>query len=987
VQRKVVTVVFCDVVGSTSLGERVDPEALQGLLARYFERMKAIVEKHGGTVEKFIGDAVMAVFGVPAVHEDDALRAVRVAEEMRSAFAQLELEGRIGVNTGEVVTGTAERLVAGDAVNVAARLQQAASPGEILLGAETHDLVADAVHAKPVEPLTLKGKSERVAAWRLLDVIAGAPAYTRRVDAPFVGRRAELAALEHELERAAAERTCRLCTVVGEPGIGKSRLVGELLAAASGQAHVVVGRCLSYGEGITYWPLAEIVREVAGTEPQARLQELLADDEEAGLVAERIAGAVGAGSAATAAPEETYWAFRRLFEALAADRPLIVVVEDVHWAEPTLLDLIEYVAGFSSGTPIVLLCVARPDLLESRPSWAAPRPNATVVSLQPLSEQASRELVDRLLGRDADRVIEAAEGNPLFVEQLVAMRTEEGGEITVPPTLQALLAARIDRLESDERAAVERASVEGRSFHRGAVAELLPPPVRPTLGAALVALVRKDFIRPDRAEFPGDDGFRFGHLLIRDAAYEAVPKSLRAELHERYADWLEGKAGDRLAEFEEILGYHLEQACRYREELGSADDALAARAGAHLAAAGRRAFARGDMPAATNLLERAAALPAREGRYLLLGDLGTALAEGGDLEHATQVLEKAIEQARAAGDRAAEWTSRVVRLWVIENMDANFPTDEVEREAQAAIDALQGLGDDRALAKAWRTLGDAYNARCQGALWQGAIEQAVLHARRTSDVVELCADLWLLGGVLFFGPTDVEAAAARLEALSVEFEGNPVAEAGLSRGLAAARAQQGRFDEARALVARAKATMAERGLRQAGSGIGFISGSVELLAGDVGAAERELRESLESLSGLGLESRGATLALMLARVLAMQGRHDEAENVMRPWADSHSWADWSFTHPAMKATILARRGELEEAERLARDAATRSQQTDFLNWRGDVLLDLAEVLRAADKPDDARAAVERALALYEQKGNVVSASAARTLLAQPPATA
>ena len=393
------------------------------------------------------------------------------------------------------------------------------------------------------------------------------------------------------------------------------------------------------------------------------------------------------------------------------------------------------------------------------------------------------------------------------------------------------------------------------------------------------------------------------------------------------------------------------------------------------------------MPAATNLLERAAALPARENDYLLLGDLGTALAEGGDLEQATEVLQQAIEQARTAGDRAAEWTSRVVRLWVAENMDANFPADEVEREAQAAIEALKSLGDDRALAKAWRTLGDAYNARCQGALWQAAIEQAVVHARRTSDVVELCADLWLLGGVLFFGPTDVEAAAARLEALSVEFEGNPVAEAGLSRGLAAARAQQGRFDEARALVARAKTTMAERGLRQAGSGIGFISGSVELLAGDVGAAERELRESLESLSGLGLESRGATLALMLARVLAMQGRHEEAENVMRPWADSHAWEDWSFMHPAMKATILARRGELEEAERLARNAAARSQQTDFLNWRGDVLLDLAEVLRAADKPDDARAAVERALALYEQKGNVVSASAARASLAQPPARA
>jgi tetratricopeptide (TPR) repeat protein len=817
-------------------------------------------------------------------------------------------------------------------------------------------------------------------------VMPDVPAYTRRIDAPFVGRVEELAALERELVRAADERSCRLCTVVGEPGIGKSRLVGELIAAAEERARVVVGRCLSYGEGITYWPLAEIVRQVAGTEPEVRLRELLAADEEAGLVAERITGAVGEPPAATAPPEETFWAFRRLFEALAATQPLIVVVDDAHWAEPTLLDLLEYVSGFSAAAPILLLCVARPDLFEARPSWSAPRPNATVISLQPLSEQDSGELVERLFGRRADNVIEAAEGNPLFVEQLVAMQAEDGVDLAVPPTLQALLAARIDRLAPDERAVVERASVEGRSFHRGAVAELLPVAARPSLGAGLVALVRKEFIRPDRAEFSGDDGFRFGHILIRDAAYRSMPKSLRAELHERFADWLEGKVGERLAEFEEILGYHLERAYLYGLELGGADGALAARAGRYLAAAGRRAFARGDMSAAANLLDRAAALPAgEESTHLLLGDLGTALAEGGDLGRATKVLGEAIEQARAAGDRAAEWTARVARLWVVENMDVHFPAAEVEREAKAAIEALQAFGEDRALAKAWRLLGDAYNGRCQGALWQAAIEQAVEHARRTDDVVEQCADLWLLGGVLFFGPAPVAEAGARLEALSVDFEGNPVAEAGLSRGLAAVRAQQGLFDEARALVARAKATMADRGLRQAGSGIGFISGSVELLAGDVEAAERELRDSLDSLRDLGLESRGGALAIMLARVLRMQARDDEAEDLTRPWADSRSWEDWNFTHPAIRATILAGRGELVEAERLARVATNRSEQSDFLNWRGDVLLDLAEVLWTAGKPDEARAAVEDALRLYEQKGNLVSAGRARRLLQEADA--
>jgi class 3 adenylate cyclase/tetratricopeptide (TPR) repeat protein len=982
VQRKVVTVLFCDVVGSTALGESVDPEALRSLLARYFEEMKTVVERHGGTVEKFIGDAVMAVFGVPAVREDDALRAVRAAEEMRAALPALGIEGRIGVNTGEVVTGTNERLATGDAVNVAARLEQAAEPGEILLGEPTFALVRHAVVADAAEPLELKGKSTPLPAWRLRGLVADAPSFTRREDAPFIGRRDELELLRADLVRAVADQACRLCTIVGPAGIGKSRLTGRFLSEAGQQAKVVVGRCLSYGEGITFRPLAEVVRDAVGADVREAIEALVAADD-AALVAGRVAGAVGAADASIGPPEETFWAFRRLFEELATDRPLIVVVDDIQWAEPTLLDLLEYVVAFARDAPILVLCVARPELFEARPTWAAPRPNATVISLPPLSDGESTELVERLLGRRASRVIETAEGNPLFLEQLVAMQAEDEGEPMLPPTLQALLAARIDRLGPDERAVVECASVEGRTFHRGAVAELLEEPRRAALGASLIDLVRKELVQPDSSEFPGDDGFRFGHVLIRDAAYAATSKQLRAELHVRFADWLESRIGERLPEYEEVLGFHLEQAARFRSELGTPDVALAARAGVHLASAGRRALTRGYVPAAVNLLERAAALPG-ENRHLLLEDLGVALNDRGDLARAQEVLDDAIELAAAAGDHHAQWRSRIARLWVIENVDVAYPPEEVEREAREAIDALSGSGDDRALARAWRLLSEFHNTRCHGARWQEAIARAVEHARRTDDLGELYLDLWLLSGALFFGPATVAEGEATLEALATEMVSSPVAEAAVLRGLAGVRGQQGRFDEARELLDRVRYVVEDRGLVQSGAGIGWLSGSVELLAGDSEAAEREIRESVEALGRLGMAGRGASLALLLARALAVQERDAEAERVIQEWtAPAQSpggWADWAFWAPAIQALALARRGRVEEAERLVRSAVSGAERTDFLNWRGDVLLDLAHVLGLAGKPGEARSAVESAVELYARKGNVASEAAARALL-------
>ena len=457
--RKTVTVLFCDLAGYTRSGERLDPEALRRVQSRYFDEARAALERHGGTVEKFIGDAVMAVFGVPQVHEDDALRALRAALELREVVSALELEARIGVNTGEVVTGPGDALVTGDAVNVAARLEQAASPGEILIGEQTLLLTRGAVEAETIEPLELKGKTELVTAFRVVSS-TGAPAIERRMDAPLVGRAPELELLRESYAKAVSERACRLVTVTASPGVGKSRLALELAGSVETEATVLTGHCLPYGEGITYWPLIEILRA-------ARAEDEL--------------------DAALAAPgaEETFLLIRKLLERLARERPLVLIVDDIHWAEPTLLDLLEHLTDWTRDAPILLLCLARPDLVDKRPAWGGGRENADVLKLQPLSDSESDQLIETLLGGSSladdarERVHAAAEGNPLFVEQLLAMLAEGGSPEHVPPTLQALLTARLDVLPADELELVERASVVGLEFEWDSLAALSPRGRRP----------------------------------------------------------------------------------------------------------------------------------------------------------------------------------------------------------------------------------------------------------------------------------------------------------------------------------------------------------------------------------------------------------------------------------------------------------------------------------------------------------------------------
>jgi len=1012
--RKTVTVVFSDVTGSTAIGERLDPETLRRVMTRYFDEMRDAVEAHGGVVEKFIGDAVMAVFGIPRLHEDDALRAVRAAAEMRERLQVLNLElqrdrgvtieVRTGVNTGEVVSGDesgAQRLVTGDAVNVAARLEQAAAPGEILLGATTHALVRDAVEAEPVEPLTLKGKSEPVPAFRLVAVRPGVSGHTRRLDSPMVGRERQRRLLDEAFDQAVADRVCYLFTVLGTAGVGKSRLVNEFLATAAPRARIIYGRCLSYGDGITFWPLAEAFKGAAAIAEQepadealAKITALFGEDPEGPVLASQVAGLVGLAPAA-APQEESFRAVRRAFEALAAERPLVVMFDDIHWAEPAFLDLVDHLADWTRDAPILLICLARQELLDARPAWGGGKHTATTIQLEPLSDDESAALIANLLGSAGldeavgRRIAAAAEGNPLFVEEMLEMMIDDGllvrrnshweptgdlASVAVPPTIQALLSARLERLGSDERSVMERGSVEGKVFHRGAVLELAPEPIRPAIAAHLMGLVRKELVRPDRPTFAGEEAFRFRHLLIRDAAYQAMPKETRADLHERFAAWLERAAGERLTEYEEIVAYHLEQAYRYREELGPVDDAgrvVARKAAEHLHAAGERAEARGDVRAARTLLERAVALlpPDDPGRLTLQSRIGRVLFESGEIERAYGFLTRTLEAATAAGDLSATaWA----RLFLME-VDASLGTDSQVANAEAAeqlIGEFEALGDELGVATAGIVAGQyrfflGY-AREGEALLARTGERAMAAGLRDQALV---ASWWELAA-LFFGPATVHEAEAKIRSLE-ELPGRTrTTEAALLRTKGRFAWIQGRFDEAREML-RAWADI-ERELGRAvrlASMEGHYLGPLEMAAGRFPEAVDAFRTGFEAQRALGDVGYSSTVAGGMAHALIEVGDLYEAERYARLALEESAQDD---IEPKMSgggalAVVLARRGMLEEALATANESVALARRTDYVMNLADVLTDLARVLAAAGRRDEANAAIEEAVEILEGK--------------------
>ena len=974
--RKTVTVLFCDLIGSTALGDGADPEMLRGQMARYHAELRTILERHGGTVEKFIGDAAMAVFGLPAAHEDDALRAVRAGFEITRAVGQLGFAVRIGINTGEVVAGEGETLVTGDAVNLAARLEQSAGNGEILIGALTERLVRNAVLAEPLEPLTVKGKGTPVPAHRVLDVSSDAPAFIRHFEVPFVGREQELAALRSALGTAVTKRQPQLATIIGPPGIGKSRLVRELVTGSD--AHTVAGRCLSYGQGITYWPLQEIAQQVGD------VRAVMGMGEEAALAAARLEAALGE---AAASSDEIAWGFRKLFEALAQSQALIVVIDDIHWAEPTLLDLIEYLVDFGRDAPMLILCTARAELLDTRPGWTTPRRDATLLTLEPLPADQVEMLVDELgdvTANDRARIIEAAEGNPLFVEQLVAMRAEStSGEeaFAIPPTIQALLAARIDRLHSDERAVIERAAVEGRLFHRSSVQQLLPEPARLDVGRKLLTLVRRQFIHPDRAELPGDDGFRFDHILIRDAAYDSLPKKMRAELHERYANWLE----ERLAVDAppEILGYHLEQAHRYRVAMGDAKVGLGERAAEKLLAAASAASVRQDIPAEVVLLERAAALlpGGAVRRARVLRDLGSALGKAGDDAKAIERLKEAEDLARALGDGSVEWLARLQRRALETRQNPEGAAEMLVREGKAALEARPG--DDEVAARAWWLISNAHQWKGHLAEGHRAAQVGWEHARRTRDA-ELEIDLiYPSGPAIAFGPIPVEDGFGWVSRVVESAQNRQAAENWSWHMLAHLNARLGDFDAARTAMNSWRSQMRELGQMMRYYGTADCAWDVCWLAEDWVSGERALREAYEELERTGERAARPVIAAYLAEALFRQGKIEEADffsHVAEELAardDVQSEAAWR----RIRARILAERGEVEEAVTLAGRSVELLAVTDLLDEHAIAQLVLAEVLRTAGDIEAARVATQEATRLFERKGNLVGRARAEALRA------
>ena len=1030
-RRKVVTVVFCDVVGSTSLGEQRDPETIRAIMARYFETLRAVLESHGGTVEKFIGDAVMAVFGHPVLHEDDALRAVRAAGDLRTALAELNhelerdwgvnIETRTGINTGQVVAGetaAAETLVTGDAVNVAARLQTAAEAGETLIGEETYALVRDAVDADEVS-LSLKGKELPVRAWRLLSVIRDAAGRARHLDSPLVGRQRERQLLDAAFEQAVRDRTCVMFTLLGSAGVGKSRLVHEFLTGVGDRARVVRGRCLPYGEGITYWPLAEAVKALAaiseGDSPaaaRAAIERIVEEGGEPPAIGGHVAGAIGLG-VERATNEELFWAVRRFFEIVAQDEPLVVVFDDIQWAEPTFLDLIENFADWSRDAPILLLCVARPELLELRPTWAGGKLHASTLLLEPLSETEVASLIENLLdstslGRSLiERLSAAAEGNPLFVEEFVAMLIDDGvlrhddgrwlvagaiEQVSVPPTIRSLLAARIDRLAAPERRVIERASVVGKIFWRGAVAELAPEPMRPEVGPSLLSLVRKELVRPDRSDFAGDDAFRFRHLLLRDAAYDALPKQERVGLHERFAGWLDRTAGDRVTEYEEVLGYHLEQAYRYRAELGPLDEAaqgLGRRAAERLAAAGRRAADRGDAAAAANLLERATELlgGGDQLRLELLPELGSLLVEHGQMERGGRLLDEAVELADAAGLERLRWFAQIRRASYRIYAAPEGATERYLPEVQAATAALEELGDSRGAAEGWLVQG--YTAYYLGRLADERVivTRAVEAAARAGDdrlelegrVNRAASGLWADNTPLSEVLAEADEILDRARTLGRRL---PEAQALGIRGRVVANL--GEFDEGRRLVAEARAILRDLGRVSHAAGASHWAGVVEWLAGNPAGVEAVLREGAEVLEAMGERAMLSTSYGDMAVALEYLGRLTEADELCRRAEELTASDDVAsqLAWRVARARIEHARGDLDEALRIADEGLRIIDATEYASMGAWAREHLAGVLLAGRGTAAAAAALQTAIDYMDRRGAIGVAPRLRARLAE-----
>ena len=964
--RKVVTVLSCDVTVTTALGEELDPEVLRGVMSRYLAELRATIERHGGMVEKFVGDAAMAMFGIPRVREDDALRAVRAAVELRQRLPAVAdeigvaLRFRAGMNTGLVLVGDGEDLAIGDAVKVATRLEQAAQPGEILLGQETMRLVRNAVVVEPVEPFALKGNPQPTPALRLLDVDPTAPGHARRLDVPLVARERELYLLREAWDRAVAGSGCHLFTLLGAAGVGKSRLVAELFSEFTDDARVLSGRCLHYGEGITFWPLVEAMIPIG---------------EPAHAVLERLR------TGGVSRPEELFFEVRRFLESLAAQRPTILHVDDLQWAEPMLLDLLDHIVELSRGVPILLLCVGRPELLEDRPGWGGGKLNATTMMLEPLATSECEALL-ALLGDGLDpqlrgQVVVASEGNPLFLEEMAALAAATG-TTTVPATIQALLAARLDLLTAEEREVLECGAIEGEVFHRSAVRALSGERTATEVDSRLTGLVRKELIRPHPAMIRDDDAFRFRHLLIRDAAYDAIPKARRADLHETFARWLEQQAVGDIVELDEIAGWHLEQTVRYRRELGqSPDEALSRDAADHLHTAGRRARTRRDVPAAKHLLQRALAL-AQEGekrRALIAADLAEVLVEAGELASADQLLTE-VEH-----DPDVSAVAALTRFEWMMSVRPPGTTSTIKSRLPGIIKHLARIGDERGLARAHMVAFSLHWIKCLATPAGDEILLAAQHARNAAD--DGLRERALAGyvGALRWGRADARTIANALDAIEREQPG-PYLAASMDGCRSEVARLDGRFSEAHMLAQRASEGWRSLGLPELEAGYETGRGWLELSVGDPPAAVTTLQRADAIQANVGARASRSTTQALLAQAHSRLGHTPAAIAALElseELGDPDDVVDFIITH-GVRAQLALADGDGEAAERWAQSAVDHASLTDHIVHQANTKLDLARVLTTLDRPKAAIAAARSALDLFLTKGDRPGAQQTRALL-------
>ena len=979
--RRTVTVL----VARFDLTVRADPEVARERISVGREEAEGIIRRHGGIVVSRLGGEVLGVFGLPATREDDALRALRSAEELLARVAELPAEDGPSlvvsafVDTGEVVAEGSGDL-SGEPVSTAMAQVHAASESEVLMSDRTRGLVSGSIAVEPA----LDGD-----AWRLLSVIRETPAL-RHADEPMVDRFDEMELTRSTFEHAVRSRHAHLLTVLGEAGIGKSRLAQEAADELCGDATVLTGRCLSYGDGVAFWPLREALTQGTGGDSREVIRGLLNDADDADVVAEIVTATLGLAPAERVG-EQVPWAFRRLLEEMAGERPVILVLEDIHWGEGPLLDLVDYLVDWLT-VPVLLLCLARPELLDVRPAWGGGHPCVSSLVLAPLDDGDARTMLDqnlgarRLSGAQSARILEVAEGNPLFVEQLLRTTTEDplwDQARQVPATIQSLLAARLDRLGPGERAYIERAAVIGREFWPAAIVDLLPAEGQPSAGEHLRALVRRGLIHPDRSILAGEEQLRFHHILIRDVAYHTTPMSVRADLHERFADWL-ARRGEQ---YDEFTGYHLEQAFRLRGEVRRTDAEafeLAARAADHLASAGRRAALRGEANAAVSLLGRSADLFAAAGRTRpdVLLDFGHALNESGDFPKAERTLEAALDQAEDLGEEGLSARVRIELSYWRSHVDPAGGVKNMQAVAEAAIAVFERLGDESGLARAWLHMALAHWIRSDSVAMESALERALNYAERAGERRDRSRILIDLARTTVIGPRPVSEGIRRGHEILARADGDIAATAFTEAMLAVLEAMDGRFDDARERWWSGKRSLVDVGLDVTVAVIQMYYAFIELIAGTPENAVPELAESCATFERIGARGHLSSAAALAARLICGDGRGEEYERYRRISLESTSGDD-VVSQVLLRGTharLLVREGEAERAEEMANSAVSLAAGTDFLMLHGDALRDRAEVLNLMDKPNLAARDLEQATVLYERKGIRPAAEAARRAL-------